>query len=129
MDHAKIGFMILLQFLLSTLKLVLAISNISFFVGMGWYTIVNLTQHTDEDNFFATYGVPDRSHSYRVIQFMYFSFTTLSTVGFGDYSPQTAFERALACFILLFGVAIFSYILGNLIEIIHKLQKFNQALD
>jgi hypothetical protein len=32
-------------------------------------------------------------------------------------------------FVLLFGVALFSYILGNLIEIINKLRTFNMDLD
>jgi len=49
---------------------------------------------------------------------MYFSFTSLSTVGFGDYHPRGNFERLVICFYLLFGVAIFSYIMGNFIEIL-----------
>ena len=48
----------------------------------------------------------------------YFAFTSLSTVGFGDYNPRSDIERLLCAFILLFGVAIFSYIMGNFISII-----------
>jgi len=111
--------MIFLQFVLSTFKLVMAIVNISFFVGMGWYTFINVTQFImPEDNFFSNYGILENTEGYRVVQTMYFSFTTLSTVGFGDYHPVNYYERAVACFILLYGVAIFSYIQGNFIEII-----------
>ena len=46
----------------------------------------------------------------------YFAFTTLSTVGFGDYHPRSDSERAVCAIILLVGVAIFSYIMGNFIE-------------
>ena len=49
---------------------------------------------------------------------MYYAFTSLSTVGFGDYHPRSDEERVLCAFILLFGVAIFSYIMGNFIEMI-----------
>tara|TARA_B110001450_G_C17380459_1_gene383465 strand:- start:452 stop:586 length:135 start_codon:yes stop_codon:yes gene_type:complete len=42
----------------------------------------------------------------------YFTFTSLSTVGFGDLNPRSNSERILTAVILLFGVAIFSYILG-----------------
>ena len=130
MDTSKIGFMIYMQFMLSLLKLVLAIMNISFFFGMGWYTFVTVTHEVSlEENFFTTYGVFDNDYPYRVIQFMYFSFTTLATVGFGDYTPRSTIERAFASFILMFGVALFSYILGNLIEIIRKLQKLNDSLE
>ena len=48
----------------------------------------------------------------------YFSFTSLSTVGFGDYYPLSDSERLFGAFILLFGVAIFSYIMGMFIEIL-----------
>jgi len=49
---------------------------------------------------------------------MYYSFTSLTTVGFGDYNPRSEFERIFCAMILLFGVAIFSYIMGNFIEIL-----------
>jgi hypothetical protein len=49
---------------------------------------------------------------------IYYAFTTLSTVGFGDFFPSSNSERALCSFILLGGVAIFSYIMGNFIEIL-----------
>ena len=48
----------------------------------------------------------------------YFTFTTLSTVGFGDFHPRSEVERIVATFILLIGVAIFSFIMGNFIEIL-----------
>ena len=49
---------------------------------------------------------------------MYYSFTSLSTVGLGDLVPRSNVERLLCSFVLLFGVAIFSYIMGIFIEVI-----------
>jgi hypothetical protein len=49
---------------------------------------------------------------------LYFAFTSLSTVGFGDYAPRGNIERFFGAFMLLFGVAIFSYIMGNFIDMI-----------
>ena len=46
----------------------------------------------------------------------YFAFTSLSTVGLGDFHPRGNIERVCTGFMLLFGVAIFSYIMGNFIE-------------
>lgn len=48
----------------------------------------------------------------------YYAFTTLSTVGFGDFHPRSNAERTVCAFILLIGVAIFSYVMGNFIEIL-----------
>jgi hypothetical protein len=49
---------------------------------------------------------------------VYYAFTTLSTVGFGDFNPKSEIERIVASVILLFGVSIFSFIMGNFIEIL-----------
>lgn len=62
----------------------------------------------------------------RTIIVMYFAFTTLSTVGFGDYAPRSNAERLVFTWVLLGGVAIFSYIMGVFIEI---LQSFFDLTD
>lgn len=46
----------------------------------------------------------------------------MSTVGFGDYSPRSNEERTIGSFLLLLGVAIFSYILGVFLELIQNFQ-------
>lgn len=56
--------------------------------------------------------------SYSLIKVFYFAFTTLTTVGFGDYHAITNEERIVSSFVLLFGVAVFSFIMGNFIEIL-----------
>jgi hypothetical protein len=58
----------------------------------------------------------------------YFAFTSLSTVGFGDYHPRGNVERFVTAFILLFGVAIFSYIMGNFIEILSEFKEFHKDI-
>lgn len=49
----------------------------------------------------------------------YYAFTSLSTVGFGDLHPRYDEERIICAFLLLSGVAVFSLILGNLMEIMN----------
>ena len=41
---------------------------------------------------------------------VYYSFTTLSTVGFGDYNPKSNFERLIMIVVFVVGVALFSII-------------------
>lgn len=59
----------------------------------------------------------------------YFAFTTLSTVGFGDYYPCSEVERLVGAFLLLFGVAIFSLFMGVFIEMIDKYKIVNAELE
>ena len=51
---------------------------------------------------------------------MYFSFTSLTTIGFGDYYPTGDYERLICAFLLLFGVAVVSYIMGSIINMIEN---------
>jgi hypothetical protein len=60
---------------------------------------------------------------------MYYAFTSLSTVGFGDYYPISNPERILCTIILLFGVAIFSYIMSIFIEMLNSFKEANADLD
>ena len=49
---------------------------------------------------------------------LYFSFTTLTTIGLGDAVPKSNFERIFIALALIGGVAVFSYFLGELSEMI-----------
>lgn len=58
----------------------------------------------------------------------YFAFTTLSTVGFGDFVPISNTERVAGSIILLFGVMIFSTIMGEFVDIIRSFQEYDNDL-
>lgn len=60
---------------------------------------------------------------------VYYAFTSLSTVGFGDFHPRSDFERLFIAFGLLFGVAIFSYIMGKFIGILDEFKRLNEEID
>lgn len=59
----------------------------------------------------------------------YYVLTTLSTVGFGDFFPVSNTERLIAVIIMLVGVAFFSYIMGNMMEIIINYEKKMGSVD
>ena len=60
---------------------------------------------------------------------MYWAFTTLSTVGLGDYYPMSNTERALASMGFLGGVAVFSYIMGKFADIISFILDLDSDLE
>lgn len=57
-----------------------------------------------------------------MITVIYFSITTLSTVGYGDVTAQSDIEKCIAMVVMFAGVGFFSYIMGEFIQII---QTFN----
>jgi hypothetical protein len=74
-------------------------------------------------DFKSTYFTDVNEDSYRIlVKMWYFGITTLSTIGYGDFHPVSMAERIIILPVLLFGVAIFSIIMSEYIEIIlnHK---------
>lgn len=47
---------------------------------------------------------------------LYFVLTTMSTVGYGDYSPSTFPGKVLTIFIYVFGIGLLSIVIGKIIE-------------
>jgi len=64
-----------------------------------------------------------------MIHINYFSFTTLSTVGFGDFNPKSNLERLYMAFGMLLGVSIFSWILGNFIDMLDTIKNFQKDFE
>jgi hypothetical protein len=62
-----------------------------------------------------------------LIVYIYYAFTSLTTVGFGDFNPRSDFERLYIAFGLLFGVAIFSFIMGEFIAMISNLDQYDAS--
>jgi len=96
---------------------------------MVWFIYIHITQiidsnnqqdeligepHFIEGNFFANtnWNIIQKTEMEQALIAVYFAITSLTTTGFGDFYPVTNSERILYSFILLFGVAIFSYFLG-----------------
>ena len=65
----------------------------------------------------------------RLIIMLYFALTTLSTVGYGDYHPISNIEMLVASLIMMGGVAFFSYIMGNFLEIVSNYDAKMGSLD
>lgn len=70
----------------------------------------------------------DKSNQEIAIMILYFSFTSLSTVGFGDIRPESDLERFFGAIVLLLGVSVFSMIMNNFKEIIDKFNSLNADL-
>ena len=139
--------------LLSFIKVILFLLNASYVVGMLWMILMEfieleyfqmsfkdlvteeqLKEHADYDKNFAGHWLTEyklywKPHVERAIIASYFAFTSLSTVGFGDYHPENEAECLFCAFILLFGVASFSYFMGTCIEILQNIIDFFQEDD
>jgi hypothetical protein len=60
---------------------------------------------------------------------MYYIFTTVTSVGFGDYYPKSDLERLFCVMMFLVAGAIFSIIHGQFLEMIDNYQELIGDLD
>lgn len=117
-DQTNISRILLINFMLKVTKLVIIILNFSFFIGMIFFIFCDIeNQIMDKDelhseNFFDRFGISERDPGELLVLYLYYAFTTLATVGFGDIKPISDHERIFISFIFVFGVAIFSFIMG-----------------
>jgi len=63
------------------------------------------------------------------VTLVYFAFTSLSTVGLGDYHPRSSIERGVGAFVLLFGVALTSYVMDSLSQMLVRIENLNKPFE
>jgi hypothetical protein len=132
LDNNRIEDILMVSYAVKIFKLVVVILNITYITGVIWLVLCELLldfkydidedpdslafyESEYEDTFINQYGMMYNTPKENIIIAVYYAFTSLSTVGFGDYNPKSNIERFVCAFILLFGVAIFSYVMGNFI--------------
>lgn len=87
------------------LVLVIVYFSISILFGVGYYflaksnnfnTVESSVDQMDEQN-----SLEIKTH-HEIIDYIYFSFITASTIGYGDFYPTAAFGKALVVFQSIF---------------------------
>ncbi|XP_074594777.1 potassium voltage-gated channel seizure isoform X1 [Brevipalpus obovatus] len=93
----------------------LKVNNIRY--RIGWlYALANDTHHPYE--FDGTGGPPVRT---KYITALYFTFSSLTSVGFGNVAPTTDMEKTFSVLIMLVGSLMYASIFGNVSAIIQRL--------
>ena len=111
--------------------LVLIIFGCSYFIGIVFHIFVvdienwqHRGKHTmidvfnGQETFYTGYNFASLASSDAMIKMWYFSLTTLSTIGYGDYTPKSIVEKLVVSVIMVMGVTVFSYIMGNLMDLL-----------
>ena len=112
----------------------------TFFFACGWYLNSSYFKKTHEKNNFITYyklyhtdyadsndDIKSPFHSMLICFF--FTLTTVTTAGFGDYVAQNVPERILSTVLMLFGVLYFSFLMSLLMEEINIVGDDNQTVE
>ena len=92
---------------LNILKLLINVLIIGHIIACAWWFLPDvMTSHP----WFDYYGFQGGTISDKYIVSLYWTFTTLSTVGYGDITAKSSPERLLNCFIMLVGASLFGFV-------------------
>jgi len=105
---------ILSNFAQQCLIAVLECLVVVFFISGTLYVMEGLGDIEGFSDQFIDSGMGEISF----FQMVYFSFVTISTVGFGDFSPTTVLSRTFIIFAILGGVSFFSHISVHIINLV-----------
>jgi voltage-gated potassium channel Kch len=78
-------------------------------IGIGFSTIYVMLQQLGSENFFTQPG------PYQRIDFLYFSFVVLTTLGFGDFTPGTPVGKVLVTLEALIGQVFLVTVVASLV--------------
>ncbi len=91
----------------------------SHWIALGWLSIGRMNPELDEiDNYILAF---------------YWTITTLTTIGYGDITPNTNAQYLYTMGVQLMGVAVFGYIIGNVTSVLANLDtaraNFREKMD
>jgi hypothetical protein len=89
--------------------------SVYLLIGLLWALAYMLTGHLSADAFTFVNG-PDKERTMTSFNAFYFSFTTLSTVGFGDITPVSKVARTLAIMEAITGMFYVAILISRLVS-------------
>ena len=136
-DHNNVDFLMNMTHTLKILELIILILNITYFLGITFMIVAELNmtiahlldEDTDHEFFISYFGIHQFDKVHKTILMIYYTFTSLTTIGLGDLYPKSDVERIFCSIMLIFGVAIFSYFMSILIEVLEKSKASAASLD
>lgn len=107
------------------LKILSLVMNILFFNHMiaCFYYFIPKYFYNSTNSWLVDYKYADKTLFEKYCAAFYWSFQTMTTVGYGDVGPLHTLERMYSILWIFLGVGFFSYMVGNLTSIMSSISK------
>jgi len=109
-----------LTLIMDSIKILTVIFFMTHLMGCTFYFVGDYESSGNPITWITVYQLQDKSNYERYITSLYFSFTTITTVGYGDISPVTNLEKIYTMMAMLIACGFFAYIVGSIGSIVSK---------
>lgn len=117
------------RYIYKIIKLILFALMLTYFCACLWYGLCRWNPGNYEKTFLDHPNVAPKRGVNRLIVCYYFALTTLATVGYGDIVPQNNGEKVMGIFLMIVGIAFFSYIMSNFNDVLINYDKKMGIVD
>lgn len=102
------------------LKLLLWVFFIAHWVACIWFYIGDTGLETHPVTWITHLDLQDKSTLEKYVTSLYWAFTTMSTVGYGDITPYTVPEKIYAMVTMIMASGVFAFTIGSIGALISK---------
>ncbi len=117
----------------SLLKMTGGLAFTAHLLGCAWHYITIMPSDERRVTWVKTNGVADFDVWDRYLASVYWAFTTITTVGYGDINVSNTSERIFAVISILLGTAVFGYMVGNVTQVMENFSqrdaKYHERLE
>lgn len=118
---------------ISVLKFSLSMVLVSHWLACIFHLVPQFDEQPPYKNWLVGAGMWDSGVMSRYIISLYWSVTTVTTVGYGDITPQSDFERFMATIFMVIGGIFYAYVMGSICGIVSSLDRagtaYKQTMD
>jgi hyperpolarization activated cyclic nucleotide-gated potassium channel 1 len=107
---------------------VLVVIILSHFAACIWFWVARINDFNHETWVFR-YDLMNEEKARLYLFSLYWSFTTLTTVGYGDITAFSNDEMTISLIWMMFGVGIYSFIIGSLTSVLSNYDLRQTAID
>jgi hypothetical protein len=112
-------------------KLMIFVSGfllINHILACLWF-FVGKMEDFNPDSWTSRYNILDLNNHDIYLTSLYWTLTTVTTVGYGDYVAKTLIEKVFCLCIMTFGVLTYSFFIGALSSIVNNINEKNKEMN
>lgn len=108
------------------IKVTCGIFFVTHLIGCFWYLVAWIGYDSvHPSSWVASHGIADADAATKYVASLYWAFSTLTTVGFGDISAKSNQERVFSIICMMVGVSWYAFVISTISSIINMFDRRN----